>query len=364
MKIDNFNYFKIGSIFNPLPLNAEPQMIAKKITIQYPTRLNAMAIDPSKITENNNMIYTPGEVVFSTKLFLEVSVELIEEETVVIDNVFVNKDSVIRHACLIMKEAVHYPGGFRVRVSNYHDYRHCGLGSTGSLQAAIGACINHMFNSPFEPDQLVKYLARNYGEEIDGNDTLLNPVQCIGGSAASGLFAGGVLVLAGENVVIAEGVIPENYRVLIGIPRDFTPPDSVAQFDDEKDNLDKFAETGALHRNQIAYNILHAFLPALKEKKIARMGDVIFDYRYNMGSIKNCSYTYPALTSLMDKLAFLKRENHVDVLSISSVGPAIFAIVEEGKAEFCKTVFADEGLDIIETSINNQSYIVTALEAI
>lgn len=361
-EINNFDYFKIGTVFNTIKPSKKPKVYARKITVEYPTRLNAMAIDPSRITENNNMIYNPGEIVFSTEIFQEVTVELIEEDEIIIDNNYLNKDTVIKHTCLIMKKAMNYDGGFRVSVNNYHGYRHCGLGSTGSLQASIGVCINELFAKPFTKSELLKYLARNYGEEIDNNELELNPVQCIGGSLASGLYAGGVLVLAGNNVVISYGEISNNYTVLIGIPEGYKVYDSVTQFNDEKQNLDKFLKTGNKFKEQIAYNVLHYFLPSVIESDISTMGDVIFDYRYNMGSIKNCSYTYPNIVELMDNIAFLKLENHVEVLSISSVGPAVFAIVSDSKAEYCEEVFKQNGLNIIETKIYNDSYRVGEIE--
>ena len=67
-------------------------------------------------------------------------------------------------------------------------------------------------------------------------------MQCIGGSAASGLMEGGVLILAGENTVVASGNISDEYTVLIGIPLDYSFCDSKTQFEEEKENLEKQLE--------------------------------------------------------------------------------------------------------------------------
>jgi predicted sugar kinase len=275
--INDFKHFKVGTVFNRINPDREPRISAKSVQIKYPSRLNAMAIDPSKITENNNMVYTPGEIVFSIGIFITVKVKLLNENIIEVNNEYANKNTVIKHICLIMKDMLKYSGGFQITLIDYHPYRHCGFGSTGCLQAAVASCVNHLFGQPFNNETLIKLLARNYGEEIDSDDEYLNPVQCIGGSASSGLINGGVIVVAGENTVIAKGNISDEYRVLVGIPENIKISDSVSQFNDEKENLHKFFETGLKHKETIAYQVLHKFLPAIYNGDLSTMGDVIFD---------------------------------------------------------------------------------------
>ena len=326
MEINGFSMFEVGNVYNKYKINAAAFPIYSSVTIEYPTRLNAMAIDPSGIAENKNMHYSPGEVVFSTDIRIVVRITLNPEEKDIYVGENYNRVSVVNHTCEIMRKALKYDGHFKVELLQSHNFRHCGLGSTGAIQAAIGAGINYMFDNPIGQADLVRYLAQNYGEEIDGDPEHLMPVQCIGGSAASGIFKGGVFVLAGENTVISCGTINEDYEVVLGIPKDYKCQDAKTQFDEEEKNIDKFRECGDLYRSQIAYNILHKFLPAVVHQDVKTMGDVIFDYRYNMGSILNCAYTYAKMPQIMNELKFLKTENIVDVLAISSVGPLVFAI--------------------------------------
>lgn len=360
MDIHNFDFFEIGTVFNPIELLENVSLKYQKITILYPARLNAMAIDPSKIVTNNNMKYMPGEIVFSTQIFVEITVEAISEDVVIVNGEAMDRESVIKHSCYIMKKALGYNGGFKVQVDNFHNLKHCGLGSTGCLQAGVAAAINHLFGLPITREKLIKYLAQNYGEEIDEEPQKLNPVQCIGGSAASGLYKGGVLVLAGENTVIATGSISEEYDIIIGIPEDYEFIDSKNQFEEEKANLGNFLECGSIYRNEIAYNILHHFLPAIYHQDLKTMGDVIWDYRHDKGSIKNCSYTYSELPQIMSKLAYLKKDNLAEILSISSVGPAIFAITKN--TDECIKAFKQNSVKSILTKINNDSYRVINLE--
>jgi len=92
----------------------------------------------------------------------------------------------------------------------------------------------------------------------------------------------------------------------------------------------------------------------MERRDLATVGDVIYDYRFNMGSIKNCSFVYPKIVSLTNKLTFLKEKGIVDVLSISSVGPGIFAITKNKNK--CVNAFKEAELKVITTEIENNKY--------
>src|SRR5258708_307254 len=69
MRKTDFEPYKVGRVFNPFQghiskLNEK----LKKIKIKYPSRLDSMAIDPSKIATNDNLKYTPGQVDFKLSL--------------------------------------------------------------------------------------------------------------------------------------------------------------------------------------------------------------------------------------------------------------------------------------------------------
>ena len=78
MEIRDFQVYKVGNVYNAYKVNKAATPQYSSIIIEYPTRLNAMAIDPSGITENQNMHYSPGEVVFSTQIKIVVRITLNE----------------------------------------------------------------------------------------------------------------------------------------------------------------------------------------------------------------------------------------------------------------------------------------------
>ncbi len=351
MKQD-FRPYKIGTVFNPFKIsrkNAKP--LYKEVEVKFPSRLNAMAIDPSLIAKNENLVYTPGEVVFSIKVYKKIKVRL-QENFAISDRS--KRKPLIRHAYLIMKKALGFKEGLYIDADNKNEIRHCGLGSSSALIASVASAINELYGRPIAAKDLIRYCAQNHGEEIEGNDKMINPVQCIGGSAASGIMEGGMLVLAGDSCVVRTMKIPNEYKVIIGIPQDFKEQDSDVMLKKEIESLDKFVITGKKFGLQIAYNIFHKMLPAMTKGDIGTIGDVIFDYRFNMGSIENCSFTYPGLSELAWKLAPLKKRGVAPILAISSVGPAIFAITN--KLSICKKEFQKAKFKIIEVEIENGGY--------
>ena len=79
--IDRFPTFKAGHIFNKYPHIIDENLKLKydKINLEYPCRMDAMAINPAAVCYNDNLIFTPGEVVVSLNRKIKVSVEIISE---------------------------------------------------------------------------------------------------------------------------------------------------------------------------------------------------------------------------------------------------------------------------------------------
>lgn len=351
----DFKPFKVGTVFNKLehsPKNIKRQY--SQVVIKYPSRLEAMAIDPSKIAKNNNLKYTPGQIDFTVKLFKTVTVKVIKGESNLEISETSKRPTLIKHAIALMRQAIGFKEVLYVDVKDEINLRHCGLGSSSGLIAAVASAINELFSNPISSLDLVKYLAQNHGEEIDGSVDMINPVQCIGGSAACGNYQGGLVILAGESVVVKTMDISDEYEVVIGIPSGFTYPDSKYLMDEEIKNLDKFLKTGKKYGPTIVYRLFHECFPAMEIGSLKEIGNLIFDYRYHMGSIKNCSFVYPPIVDLANSLIFLKKKGIAEILTISSVGPGMFAVTKN--PDVCEKAFKEKGMNTLRTKIHNGVY--------
>lgn len=351
-----FTQQKIGTILNPLQVNLpkslEPKL--KSVTIQFPCRLGAMSLDPEKITTNQDMIFRAGQILFSVKLYTKATISILNGEDEIIVQNKSKRKTIVAHTAVIMKKALGIQHGLFVDVSNHDEKRHYGLGSSGALMGAVASGINELYGCPISHRDLAKFLAHNYCEEIDGNDEYVQQVQSIGGSTANGLFSGGLLLIAGEAQVIKVMKIDSSYKVVIGTPSDYPDRDAFTLIREEENNLSGFATAGKQYGQEIAYRVIHEVLPAMEAGNIKPIGDLIFDYRFNMGSIINCSFVYPPIIEIAKKLSELKHNGFAEVLSLSSVGPAFFALTKQ--PEICITEFEKVGLRVKTVSIENGKY--------
>jgi len=355
------NTFKVGTIINPFKgsiRNASP--IYSEVSLNYPARLNAMALDPSQIDVSEKGIYKPGEIIFSIDIFKNVSISIRPDKEIIISDTSPRKQ-LIRHAVLLIQQALGVDDGLDIDVETI-DLRHCGLGSSSGLIASVAAAINELYGLPIKKTDLIPYLAQNHGEEIDGNNDQLQHVQCIGGSAASGLACGGMKIIAGESVPIATMNIDSSYCVLIGIPNDFVAPDAQYLMELEISNMSKFVATGNKYRDKIGYRVTHEVIPAMINNNLQDASSLVFDYRFDYGSIENCSFVYPRTIEIAKGIRYLYQDGIADTLALSSVGPAFFAITRY--PEKCRPAFEENNLKIYEAKIVNDGYKIVKTKAI
>ena len=257
----DFSEFAVGTIFNEAKVTSRITLKRKKLTVAYPSRLEAMALDPAKIADNNNLVYEAGQIDFCVSLFKYVTVEVDESSDRIQLSAQTPRKALAMHAALLMQKALGFKHGLKIDVEDEVNLRHCGLGSSSSLIAGTAAAINELYGCPIAPLDLVRYCAQNHGEEIDGDDTKLVPVQCIGGSGICGHFEGGLVILAGQATPISTAKLPYDLKVVIGIPADFEHPDSQQLMQAEVDNIGGFKTTGEQYGKNIAYRLIHSVVP-------------------------------------------------------------------------------------------------------
>lgn len=356
---NKFPIIKAGYIFNPLKLNIESNLKLDSIEINYPCRLDAMAINPAAVVYNSDMIFTPGEVVISLKKFINVKIRVLSSEG---GNLIISETTkrkvLVKHAYLLMCSALNVHPSLEIDVDDNNIPKHCGFGSSSSTISAVAAAINELYGCPIENNELIKYLASNHGEEISDNDKEnLKVVQCIGGGATNGLTEEGVIIIAGKSTTIAK--LKYEGEVLIGVPKDFVQKDAKVLMELEEQNLWKFKKTGDQYAEKIAYNLLHKALPDLVNGSIKELADIVYEYRFNMGSNENCSFVYDGLVELGNELRCLYENSECEFLALSSVGPAFFVIVKNSnQKENCIKKMRELNLNIIESSICNTTYLV------
>lgn len=356
MNKTDFKEFTVGTVFNTVKVVDNAPLKYHKLTVSYPSRLEAMALDPSKISDNNNLIYEAGQIDFCVSIFKHITVEVDEKSSNISITERSPRKALVMHAALIMKAALKFKHGLKIDVDDATNLKHCGLGSSSSLIAGTAAAINELYGKPIKSLDLVKYCAQNHGEEVEDDDSQLAPVQCIGGSGVCGHFEGGLIILAGQATPIYTFNIPDDIKVVIGIPNDFVAPDSRTLLEAEVDNIEGFRSAGNMYGKEIAYRLVHEVMPGLGNDDLSKCKKLIFDYRWDMESIKNCSFVYPGLIELAEQMRPLKNDPRVEILSLSSVGPGFFALTKD--TAYIEEKFKELGLKTITTTIHNDAYSV------
>lgn len=358
---EKFPIIKTGYIFNPYTkkVNKNINLKYNYIEIKYPCRLDAMAINPAAVCHNSDMIFTPGEVIISLKKYINVKIKVISTkggEIKISDKT--KRKVLIRHAYLLMCQALNVSPTLEIDVDDGDIPKHCGFGSSSSTISAVAAAINEIYGCPIENDDLIKYLASNHGEEInDLDEENLKVVQCIGGGATNGLSDEGIIIIAGKSTKIAKLFYEAD--VLICIPNDFKEKDAKTLMELEEKNLWKFKRTGDLYSDKIAYDLLHKALPDMANGNIKELAKVVFEYRFDMGSNENCSFVYDGLVEIGNELRSLYENNDCEFLALSSVGPAFFAIVKDNiQKNKCMKKMKELNMNVMETSICNTKYTV------
>lgn len=103
----------------------------RKITIKYPSRLDAACTDPGKLYSVNpeDNIYPTGQTI---------TVEPRKDSKIIISGNY-DRKSLIKHAVILMHKVLDISTGFSIVVDTDIDLRHCGLGSSASAIQGVGA---------------------------------------------------------------------------------------------------------------------------------------------------------------------------------------------------------------------------------
>ena len=358
MKVDRFPIYKSDYIFNKFngKILTNTKLKYKELDILYPCRLDAMAINPSAVCYNDSMIFTPGEVVVSVNKYIKVSIKIVSGKNELIISGETKRKVLVKHAYFLMKKVLLFEDSMEIKVIDEDIPKHCGFGSSSSTISAVAAAINELYGHPISNADLIKYLASNHGEEVSNeNEDDLKMVQCIGGGATGGLTDAGIIIIAGKSTTICK--MQYEGKVLIAIPNDFVEQNTDILMEKEENNLWKFKETGDKYSKEIAYNLLHKALPDMVNGNINELADIVFDYRFNMGSIENCSFVYEKMVDQAKELRKLYENGVCEFLALSSVGPAFFVIVKDNnKSGTCKKMMEKLNMRVIETSICNTTY--------
>lgn len=186
--MEKFPIIKAGFIFNEFKGEIDllkKHIIKNIIELNYPCRLDAMAINPAAVCYNDSMVFTPGEVTISIEQFINVKIKVLSStggKLEISDNT--RRKVLVKHSYLLICKALNINPSLYIDVDDSQILKHCGFGSSSSTITAVAASINELYGCPIKNYDLIKYLASNHAEEVSDTDLdNLKVVQSIGGGA-------------------------------------------------------------------------------------------------------------------------------------------------------------------------------------
>jgi predicted sugar kinase len=347
----------IGQPRYPVIITGPVTPRSRHVEIACGQRLSAMSLDSSRIVSREDGIYTAGEIVVAIDTGVTVTATLLDEPgRVDLIEHQASRALLLRHGVGLMRAAFGVNDGLRIEVAVRRHVPHCGLGTSSLMVAVASIAMNELYGRPMPDDVLARYLAQNHGEEFAGTTDALLPVQCLGGSGVANLYEGAIQVLAGQTTVIGTMVVPDRYRVVIGIPADHDAAalDAAALMAAEASQAGGFAATGRNHATQVAYDLVHEGLPGMVRGDLTGIGRIVFNHRFEWGSIRNCAFSHPRLLAIADGVRHLWADGTVSLLGLSSAGPAFYAITDD--VDPAIRTFGEQGMETFTAPLFNGRY--------
>jgi predicted sugar kinase len=283
--------------------------------VEVPSRLHASVIDMNRFD-----VGSPGGggVGFAVALFCRSRTVVSGGREVVASG---NRPGIAVHLGRLFQAVTGLPLGVEIEL-NDHGRQHMGLGSSISSICAAAVSLNELFGRPFTQRDLRKLVAYNYCEEAAGDGRRLVPGFETNVGAMAGIH-GGMVVASDDCELLCRMPFPEPMRALLILPQ--IGPE-VASGDREAEAL----LTTARDRDRQdapdkAYRILMDLLPAMFRGDLAAMGDVVYRLTLMGSKRAECSLHGNRGEEIFRTLEQLRAQG-AEIVSMSSVGPAVFAL--------------------------------------
>lgn len=236
--------YKIGDLINPLPTRERiVRPVGKEVTIRVPARVDTFLCHHQYfVNPPRPQVYPVNSINFTVAQYSEARVQLRDDAELVID-AEAGRESIVRHAVLIMQKTLSIGYGFTISARNLHDIRHGGLGSSAALMTAVAHGINVLFGEPLSADEMTKLLAQNYGEETD-KPGYLSTMASIGGAAAASVLGSSVVVVGGEAEIWHVSELPSEYEAIFLFPKHIESIPGVVDIELFQKGFDLFRRLG------------------------------------------------------------------------------------------------------------------------
>ena len=315
-----------------------------KVKVVAPGRIHLTVLDMNRFAPNRP---GGGGVGFALQIYCSAEVECTPSDL----SIDYSREPIIRHFVEVFRKTVRYRGGFSIKIQD-HQRKHVGLGSTGSVLLALGHALNVAVGSPLNSEEIRLLLGNNYVEETEDGRITLGFETGVGPAAAT---YGGMVITGDELALVYRHAFARDKNVFVIIPPTMVSSAGRTEFDllmNRARNLD-------YHDRELkAYLLLMDLVPALERNDLKKIGDVIWEIEFRGSKRAEVEHHGFEIYRNMSLL----RENGLEFVGMSSVGPSIAIVTERTRKEIMKLI-EPLGLTVaIETKVDNEGLKITRSE--
>ena len=354
----NLKPFEVGHAFwipKVKKFNIE-KLNKKSLTIKVPHRLAPIVMDLTRFcsTGTKQINYGPGEVAIAIAPKLTIQMKFLNSEDIIIKGT--KRDSIVKHIVLLFRKIIEKNFGVEISIKGELQLEHLGLGTSAVLFSGLSIGLNKLLGDMLTLQDLIKFVASNYCEEVRDSKDLIAP-----GFTTLGAFwsciNGGVSIVSGDFELAFNEKFPEKVNVLLGFPKlnkeeiiEITSEHSKKGF--EMNVMDFVRHHDRFDASKTCYWVLMDLIPSIKRGDLKKAGEVIWSTNWNTIKsippiLKHGSFeAFPLMTDLYSKGA--------EIVFLSSAGPSIAAISTKLKIEELTPIFKKYGYETLEVDIDNK----------
>ena len=296
----------------------EPPRPGTVCEAEVPCRLHASVLDMTRFDLGKP---GGGGIGFGVGLYCSSRVVITGPGPVVASG---DRPALAHHLAALFRSLTGWPTGVEIEVRD-HGRRHMGLGSSIGTMMAAAVALNEAFGRPLGLRDLRKLVAHNYCEEVGRTPAVL--------SRAFETNVGAMVALHGGMVVASDGCelvcripLPETMRALLLLP---PVGPRTAGTEEARALLGTARELDRRDAPAKAHKVFLDLVPAALRGDLRAVGRVIAEISAMGSKRAEVELHGNRGREIRDLMRRLQEEAGAEIVGMSSVGPAVFALSRE-----------------------------------
>ena len=327
------------------------------VTIQadVPARIHLSVLDMTRFSPGNP---GGGGVGYAIKMFARSEVRIGElfvserGEKEADITIKARRASLVEHITRVFLKHLGLSGSLEVMGAG-HDINHMGLGSTSALVTSVALSLNRALGEPYDPDGIRELIGYNFMEEWE--DGLVIPGFETGVGPFVGIH-GGFGIISDKLHPVKKFPLPEDHEVVIALIEEEMSDTLVesknAGISETELLMNRARALDERDGDRKSYEVLMRLIPAGESGDLIGVGNSIWTLQHMGSKVAEIEHHVHA-QDIYDTMRVM-RDNGSVIAGMSSVGPAISALVPGGKGEELAGIIAARGYRVLRTHPDSQ----------